>query len=131
MHENYNNGFSGKNHFWGKWGILDTKMAHPHNCGFTLRIAFKFCKIKGVKRYIKSYLWFFQKKNCSGQMGYFGWGNWVILDPEMMCPYYSGSFLRVFKKYCSMKGAKKLVKVLLMVFSQKNLVHFLNIGRHQ
>ena len=131
MHENYNNGFSGKNDFGGKWGILDTKMAHPHNCGFTLRIAFKFCKIKGVKRYIKLYLWFFQKKKLFRANGVFWVGQLGHFGPRNDVSLLLWIFSKGFKKYCSMKGAKKLVKVMLMVFSQKNLVHFLNIGRHQ
>ena len=34
--------------FQGKWVMLGSKMAHPHNFGSTLRI---FCTMKGVKRY--------------------------------------------------------------------------------
>ena len=48
------------------------KMAHPRNSGLTLRIFFKFCRMKRASRYMKVLLVaFFRKK--------FIWGNLIFL----------------------------------------------------
>ena len=47
---------------WGKWSILDPKMAHPHNSGTFL----KFCRMKGANRYMKILLVVFREKNSFG-----------------------------------------------------------------
>ena len=49
-----------------KWAILDPKMAHPHNSGSTLRIFFRFSRVKGASRYMKILLVIFQEKNSFG-----------------------------------------------------------------
>ena len=41
------NRFSEKKSHLGKWTILGTKIAHPHNCGSTGRIFLTFCTMKG------------------------------------------------------------------------------------
>ena len=46
------------------------------------------------------------KKNCSGQMGNF--------DPE------NGTSSELFLKFCTMKGANRYMKILLVVFQEKN-----------
>ena len=51
------------------------------------------------------------KKNCSGQMGYFG--------PEIAHPRNSRSALRIFLKFYWMKGADRYMKSLLVVFQEK------------
>ena len=37
-------------------------------------------------------------------------GKWVILGPKMAHPNNSGSGLRMFFKFCTMKGANRLMK---------------------
>ena len=49
------------------------------------------------------------------------WGKWTILDPKMVHPHNSGSALRIFLKFCTVKGGNRLMKVTLMVFPKKNL----------
>ena len=50
----------------GKWAILGLKMAHPLNSGLTLRIFFKFCRMKVATRYMKILLVVFREKNSFG-----------------------------------------------------------------
>ena len=47
------------------------------------------------------------KKNFSGQMGHF---------PQNGTSHNSGSALRIFLKFCRMKGANRYMKILLVVF---------------
>ena len=64
----------------------------------------------------------FQKKN------FFFWflpknfvqDKWAILGPKMAHPHNSGSALRIFLKFCRMKGANRYMKILLVVFREKN-----------
>ena len=45
---------------------------------------------------------------------------WAILGPKMAHPHNSGSALRIFLKFCRMKGANRYMKILLVVFREKN-----------
>ena len=45
---------------------------------------------------------------------------WVILCPKMAHPDNSGSALRILLKFCRMKGANRYMKILLVVFGEKN-----------
>ena len=49
------------------------------------------------------------------------WSKWTILDPKMVHPHNSGSALRIFLKFCTVKGGNRLMKVTLMVFTKKKL----------
>ena len=60
-----------KNSHLGKWAILCTKIAHPHNSGSAGRIL-KFYTMKGANRKMRMILIFFQKIICLGQMDHFG-----------------------------------------------------------
>ena len=61
-----------KNNFiQDKWVILCPKMAHPHNCGWALRIFLKFCRMKGANRCKEILLVIFWEK--------FVWGNLIFL----------------------------------------------------
>ena len=40
---------------------------------------------------------------------------WAILGPKMAHPPSSGSALRIFLKFCRMKGAHRYMKILLVV----------------
>ena len=50
---------------------------------------------------------------CSGQMGQFGPKNGAH-------SHNSESTLRFFKKFCRMKGTNRHMKILLVVFQEKN-----------
>ena len=45
---------------------------------------------------------------------------WAILGQRMAFPQNSGSALRIFLKFCRMKGANRYMKILLVVFQEKN-----------
>ena len=45
---------------------------------------------------------------------------WAILSPKMAHPHNSGSTLRIFLKFCRMKGANRYMKILLVVFREQN-----------
>ena len=45
----------------------------------------------------------------------------AILGLKMAHPGNSGSALRIFLKFCRMKGAKRYMKVLLVVFREKKI----------
>ena len=46
----------------------------------------------------------------------------VILSPKMAHPHNSGSAVRMFLKFCTMKGANRCIEIILMAFPKKNLV---------
>ena len=48
--------------------------------------------------------------------------NWAILGPKMAHPHNSGLALRIFLKFCRMKGANRQMKLMLMIFFKKNFV---------
>ena len=45
---------------------------------------------------------------------------WAILGLKMAHPHNSGLALRIFLKFCRMKGANRYMKILLVVFCEKN-----------
>ena len=45
---------------------------------------------------------------------------WAILVPKMAHPRNSGLALRIFLKFCRMKGANRCMKILLVVYGEKN-----------
>ena len=45
--------------------------------------------------------------------------NWAILGQKMARPHNSGLALRIFLKFCRMKGANRHMKILLVVFREK------------
>ena len=47
-------------------------------------------------------------------------GKWAILGPKAAHPRNSGSIVRVFFKFCRMKGANRYMIILLAVFREKN-----------
>ena len=92
----------------GKWAILGTKIALVQNPGSILRIFLKFCTMKKAKKNMELILMVFLKKKKSqlGQMDYF--------DLKMTCSHNSGSTLKIFLKFCKMKGVKRYMKISLM-----------------
>ena len=55
---------------------------------------------------------FLSKKFCSRK--------WTILGPKMAHPQNSGSTLRMFLKFCAMKGANRYMEIILMAFQKKS-----------
>ena len=53
----------------------------------------------------------YQKKNHD---------KWAILGPKMAHPNKSGSVRRIFLKFCRLKGGNRFMKILLVVFREKN-----------
>ena len=51
------------------------------------------------------------KTNCSRQICHFG--------PENFGPHNFGLALRIFLKFCRMKGANKCTKILLVLFQER------------
>ena len=47
-------------------------------------------------------------------------GKWAILGPKMAHPHNSGLALRSILKFCRMKDADRYMKILLLVFREKN-----------
>ena len=47
------------------------------------------------------------------------WANWTILGPKMAQPHNSGSTGRIFLKFCTMKGADRYMRIILVIV-QKN-----------
>ena len=45
---------------------------------------------------------------------------WAILGPKMAHPHNTRSALRIFLKFCRMKGANTYMKILLVFFREKN-----------
>ena len=45
---------------------------------------------------------------------------WVILGPKMAHLHNSGLAGRIFLKFCRMKGDNRYMKMLLVVFGEKN-----------
>ena len=43
-------------------------------------------------------------------------GKWAILGPKMMHGHKSGSALKIFFKFCTIKEAKKYIKIILIFF---------------
>ena len=46
--------------------------------------------------------------------------------PKIARCHNSGSTLRIFLKFCLIKGAKKYIKIMSIVFLKKNIIFFLN-----
>ena len=69
--------------------------------------------MKRANREMKLILVVFAKKN-------FVQGKWAILGPKMAHPHNSELALRIFFKFCTMKGADRYMKILLAVFRGKN-----------
>ena len=44
---------------------------------------------------------------------------WVVLGPKMTYPHNSGTALRIFLKFCRMKGTNRYMEILLVVFREK------------
>ena len=47
------------------------------------------------------------------------WANWTILGPKMAQPHNSGSTGRIFLKFCTMKGADRYMRIILVIVQKK------------
>ena len=60
---------------------------------------------------------YFSKKIIFGE-------KWTILNPilgsKMAHAHNSGSAVRIFSKFCTMKGANRYIKIILMAFPKKS-----------
>ena len=53
------------------------------------------------------------------------WGKWFILDPEChILSHKSGSAVKIVFQFYTMKEVKRDMEIILMVFSEKNLIVF-------
>ena len=57
---------------------------------------------------------FFEKKNSH-------LGKWAILGLKTVHPHNSGSAGRIFLKFCTMKGANRQMRLILIIFEKKKL----------
>ena len=48
----------------------------------------------------------------------FVWGKWTNLDPKMTYPHNSGSTLRIYLKFCTLKRANMQMEVILTTFTK-------------
>ena len=67
--------------------------------------------VQAVPKYIWMQHFLYQKKIVQDK--------WVNLGLKMAHPHNTGSALLIFKKFCRMKGAKRYMKILLVVFWEK------------
>ena len=49
-------------------------------------------------------------------------GKWAILGPKMVHHHESGSAVRIFFKFCTMEGANRVMKMILIMFSKNIFV---------
>ena len=49
----------------------------------------------------------------------FVWGKWTMLGPKKAHPHNFGSTVRIFLKFCTIKGANREMKVIIMVCTKK------------
>ena len=103
---NFFNGCSEKIIMQGKWVILGLKMTCPNNFGSTLRIFF-FEILHNEKAW-----------NCFSEKILIQ-GKWAILCLKMTRSHNFGSTLKIFLKFCAVKGTKKFMEILLMIFWKK------------
>ena len=81
--------------------------------GFSEKLSFQ---ANGPFRaYSKEFLEILQNKRCQEVHGNYingffektpGWGKWAILDLKMVHPHNFGFALRIFLKFCTMKGPR-------------------------
>ena len=43
------------------------------------------------------------------------WGKWTNLDGKLAYPHNSGSPLKIFVKFCTLKGSNMQMEVMLMI----------------
>ena len=52
---------------------------------------------------------------------FFVWGRWTMLGPKKVHPHNFGLAVRIFLKFCTIKGTNRKMKVIIMVCTKKNL----------
>ena len=84
-------------------------MVHPHSSGSALRVFFLILHNEKDQYVDESNInGFYQKKFVQGKL--------AILGPKMSHSHNSGLALRFLKRCCTMKGANRYMKILLVVF---------------
>ena len=94
-----------------KMGHFRPKMARPHKSGSAVRIVLQCCTMKESKRDMEIILMVFLGKKII-------WGNLVILAQKWFILITSDP-LQFFWKFYTKKGAKRYMKILLVVFREK------------
>ena len=84
-----------------------------HKSGSVVRILFNFSQSKRSRGTLTLHQWFYQKNKILIQR------KWAILGPNMMHSHKFGSTLKMFLKFCTMKGVKRYMKISVMVFQKK------------
>ena len=105
--------FSKKKIVWGKGTVLDSKMVCPHDSGAAGRIFLKILHTEKCQQVDDSNNNGLYQNKCVQ-------GKWVISDPKMIHPRNSKLALKMFFKFCTMKGAHRYMKILLVAFQEKN-----------
>lgn len=110
--QNYINGFSGKKITQGNQAIMGQKMIYHRNSGSAQMFLFFLILHNGMGQEVhESYCNSFSEKLLQG--------NCTILCPKVMFHHNSCSTLRIFLKCCTMKGVKRCMKNIVMVFPKK------------
>ena len=88
-------------------------MSHPHNSGSAVRIVLKILNNENCQQVDERNDNYLYKKK-------FVQGKWAVLGPKMGYPRNSGLALRIFLNFYRMKGANRYMKILVVVFHEKN-----------
>ena len=94
-------------------GQLGPRMAHLYNSGSAVRTVLQFWKMKGDKRDMEIILMVLLKKNLIQ-------GNLVILAQKWYV-LITLDLLSRFFQYCTIKEAKRYMKILLKMFFEKKI----------
>ena len=97
----------------GQMSQFEPENGTSHNSGSALRIFFRFCAMKRADMYMEITSIAFPKNSSSGQMSHSG--------PKMVHPHNSGSAAMIVS-YCIMRGAKREMEIIVMVFLEKILL---------
>ena len=97
----------------GQMSQFEPQNGTSHNSGSALRIFFTFCTMKRADMYMEIMSIAFPNNSSSGQMSHSG--------PKMVHPHNSGSATMIVL-YCTMRGAKREMEIIVMVFLEKILL---------
>ena len=100
--------FSKKKIVWDKGTILDSKMVCLHDSGAAGRIVLKILHTEKCKQV--------DDGDNNGLYQNSVQDKWVISDLKKTHPRNSKLALKMFFKFCTMKGAHRYIKILLVAF---------------
>ena len=99
---------------WGKWNILGQKMCILITLDLRQEFFWILHSEKGQEVDESNDNGLYQKN--------FVHDKWAILGPKVAHPHNFGWALRIFLKFCRMKGANRYIKILLVVFREKKFI---------